>query len=279
MRDTLSTRLLGPADEPAVRDWLAVDPVASCLVATRVERAGLDPRRLGAELWGHGGPELDGLCLSGPTLVPLTDDADAVAAFAGQALRQGRRCSSIVGPQPAVEALWGQLIEHWGPAREERPDQPLMALRGSPRVAPDDAVRVVRPAELDVLLPACVAMFTEEIGLSPLGADGGRGYRARISELIATGRAFARIEGGEVVFKAELGALSAAVAQIQGVWVAPHRRGEGLAAAGVAAVATLAVPRCAPLVSLYVNRHNEAALRAYRRVGFEQVGTFMTVLF
>ena len=140
-------------------------------------------------------------------------------------------------------------------------------------------MRRVRSDELDILLPACVAMFTEEVGVSPIGSDSGRGYRGRIRELIGAGRAFARIEDGEVVFKAELGALSSGAAQIQGVWVAPHRRGEGLAAAGVAAVAAIAVPRMAPQVSLYVNQHNEPALRAYRRVGFEQVGTFMTVLF
>ena len=35
----------------------------------------------------------------------------------------------------------------------------------------------------------------------------------------------------------------------------------------------------APVVSLYVNAFNAPALATYRRVGFEQVGTFTTVLF
>ncbi|CAN5823605.1 GNAT family N-acetyltransferase [soil metagenome] len=275
----LACRLLGDADLPAVRALLAADPVAGCLVATRVERGSLDPRRLGGELWGHGEDRLDGVCLSGPNLVPLARNPAALSAFAHQALQQGRRCSSIVGLQPAVEVLWAALAEAWGPARELRPFQPLMSLPTAPRLRPDQGVRAVRLGELDLLLPACVAMFTEEIGQSPLGNDGGRSYRARVRDLIVGGRAFARFEDGEVVFKAELGALSSGAAQIQGVWVAPHRRGEGLAAAGVAAVAAIAVPRMAPQVSLYVNQHNEPALRAYRRVGFEQVGTFMTVLF
>lgn len=279
MTSTLACRLLGAADLPAVHDWLAADPVTNCLVATRVERVGLDPARLGAELWGYGDRQLTGLCLAGPNLVPLSGDPAALAAFAGRARQRGRRCSSIVGPQAAVEPVWNELGEHWGPAREVRPDQPLLQLAGTPRVTPDPAVRPVRPDELDLLLPAAVAMFTEEIGVSPLGADGGRGYRARVADLIATGRAFARIDRGEVVFKAEVGALSSGAAQIQGVWVAPHRRGQGLAAPGVAAVVALAVPRLAPVVSLYVNQHNVAALRVYDRVGFQRVGTFTTVLF
>jgi predicted GNAT family acetyltransferase len=35
----------------------------------------------------------------------------------------------------------------------------------------------------------------------------------------------------------------------------------------------------APLVSLYVNDYNAPARRAYERVGFRTVGTFMSVLF
>jgi len=58
-----------------------------------------------------------------------------------------------------------------------------------------------------------------------------------VAELIAGGRAFARFEGGDVVYKAEIGALSAKVGQIQGVWVHPDRRGHGLGASGTAAVA------------------------------------------
>ena len=35
----------------------------------------------------------------------------------------------------------------------------------------------------------------------------------------------------------------------------------------------------APAVSLYVNGHNHAARAAYEKAGFEQVGTFSTLMF
>jgi len=54
------------------------------------------------------------------------------------------------------------------------------------------------PDEIDILWPACVAMFTEEVGVSPTIGDGGASYRARLEQLIRSGRAFARIEDGEV---------------------------------------------------------------------------------
>lgn len=96
-------------------------------------------------------------------------------------------------------------------------------------MAGDPAVRRVSVAELDLLMPACVAMFTEEVGTSPLGNDHGAAYRARVRDLVLAGRAFARIEGGRVLFKAELGAVSVRACQIQGVWVDPSTAAAGSA--------------------------------------------------
>ena len=101
----------------------------------------------------------------------------------------------------------------------------------------------MRPAELETLLPAAVAMFTEEVGVSPLRVDGGAGYRARVAELVRAGQSLAWIEHGEVLFKAEIGAVSRAACQVQGVWVAPAHRGRGIGTAGTAAVVEYARTR------------------------------------
>ncbi len=121
-----------------------------------------------------------------------------------------------------------------------------------------------------MLLPASVAMFTEEVGVSPLGADGGAAYRARVAELIALGRAFARIEDGRVMFKAEIGAVTPHACQVQGVWVRPELRGRGFAVAGMAAVVQEALRTIAPVVSLYVNDFNAPARAVYRKVGLHR---------
>jgi predicted GNAT family acetyltransferase len=273
-------RVLGPRDLAEVRALLARDPVAGCFVAARVLDSGLDSWRLGGELWGW---DTDGVVTSllyvGANLVPVETTPDARRAFVDRCRRIGRRSSSIVGPADEVIALWSALAPVWGPAREVRPRQPLMALSGTPRVAADPAVRVVREDELDVLLPACVAMFTEEVGVSPLAGGAAQAYRARVAELVRQGRAFARIEGGRVLFKAEVGAVGDGVCQVQGVWVAPEERGRGLAAPGMAAVTLLSQRDIAPVVSLYVNDYNTAARRVYDRVGFTDAGLLATVLF
>jgi predicted GNAT family acetyltransferase len=277
---TSQTRVLDARDLDEVRELLAHDPVADVFVASRLEAGGLEPWRLGAELWGYGDRgRLEALCYSGANLVPVQASSEAVRAFADRARRQGRRCSSIVGPAPAVQELWRLLQPHWGWARELRPRQPVMAIDDDPLIPADPAVRLVEQHEIDILLPACVAMFTEEVGVSPLAGDGGALYRARVEELVAQRRAWARIEGRTVLFKAEIGAATRDVCQVQGVWVAPAHRGHGMGAAGTAAVVQQARALVAPVVSLYVNDFNLTARRAYEKVGFAQVGTFASVLF
>jgi predicted GNAT family acetyltransferase len=276
-----TARVLEPGDLDAALGVLNSDPVANAFVTSRVNVAGLDPWRLGGEMWGwYAAGKLTSLCYAGANLVPICATPDAVAAFAERARRSGRRCSSIVGPADATAELWSRLEPHWGPAREVRRHQPLMATRALPAgTAPDPAVRRVRKDEMEVILPACVAMFTEEVGVSPLAGDGGLLYQARVAELVSTGRAFARIEDGEVVFKAEIGAVTRHTCQIQGVWVAPSHRGRGLSESGMAAVLHYALRDIAPVASLYVNDFNAPARAAYRRVGFTEVGAFMSVLF
>lgn len=281
MLTTTHTKVLEPGDLEAALSVLDRDPVSNAFVASRVNVAGLDPWRLGGEMWGwYSGGRLTSLCYSGANLVPVCAGPEAVRAFAERARRSGRRCSSIVGPARPTAALWSLLEPSWGPAREVRARQPLMTTRALPAgVVPDPAVRRVRRDELDAIMPACVDMFTEEVGVSPLAAGGGLLYQARVAELVTTGRSFARIEDGKVVFKAEIGAVTRHACQIQGVWVAPERRGQGLSETGMASVLNFALRDVAPIVSLYVNDFNAPARAAYRRVGFTEVGAFMSVLF
>jgi predicted GNAT family acetyltransferase len=272
------SRILGPGHAAQVSRVLTADPVASCMIAARFEQVGMNEAAMGGQFWGIGGGR-DGLLFAGASMVPLAGDASAMRAFAHTAARRGRRCATILGPADRVLPLWERLEPRWGPARELRPDQPLMVCPTDPLGAADPYVRVVRPQEVDHYYPAAVAMFTEEVGVDPRGGDNGRSYRARIAELIAAGRAYARFDGDTVMFKAEVGSLSRSVALIQGVWVHPQLRGRGLAAPAMASVVRSIQRDLGRMPSLYVNDYNVRARRSYERIGFRQVGTFASVLF
>lgn len=275
-------RLVGERRVSVVRDvaalWRVLDenPVESCMVAARVADYGIEPNSLGGDLWTRDGVD-ESLCFAGANLIPLRGELIDLNAFADEAKSTARRCSSLVGRADLVLPMWQRLESAWGPARDVRDHQPLMAINTHPSCAIDPEVRQVRPEELDAYLVAAVDMFIGEVGIDPRLGDGGRGYRRRVASLIAAGRAWARFEHGEVIFKAEVGSQSPAVGQIQGVWVHPERRGLGLGTAGTATLAAVTVGS-GRIASLYVNNFNTVARAAYTRVGFKEVGTFATVL-
>ena len=277
---TVPIRQLGESERTMVEQILDRDPFAGAQIAERVASHGLNWWRADGRVYGYGpSRRIESLCWSGAHLVPVCATPSAVAAFADLLGAETRICSSIIGRSDAVLDLWSRLGGHWGPARDVRPRQPLLVADTDPPIAPDPDVRLIRPHEVDQLFPAAVAMYTEEVGVSPLADDGGRGYRRRVSELVRAKRAYGRFAGDRVIFKAELAIVTRRTAQVQGVWVDPEFRGRGLAAAAMAAVVHDALRRIAPTVSLYVNDYNTPARRVYARCGFRSEGTFATVLF
>ncbi|MGB6207718.1 GNAT family N-acetyltransferase [Mycobacterium sp.] len=263
-------------DQAAVRRVFDEDPVGSCMVAARVADHGIDPTSIGGELWTRRGAE-ESLCYAGANLIPLRGGPDDLQAFAEEAMSTSRRCSSLVGRAELVLPMWRRLEGAWGPARDVREHQPLLALDRMPGCMLDTDVRQVRPNELEPYLVAAIDMFIGEVGIDPRVGDGGLGYRRRVAGLIAAGRAWARFEDGEVIFKAEVGSQSPAVSQIQGVWVHPEWRGQGLGAAGTATLAAVIVGT-GRIASLYVNHFNAVARATYARVGFREIGSFATIL-
>jgi predicted GNAT family acetyltransferase len=275
-----NVRVLGPGDVADAARVLALDPVVNVFADYRTRITQLDPRWLGGEMWGYyEGDDLVSMCHVGANLVPVQAGPEACAAFVDKALRSRPHSSTIVGPRDAVSQIWAGLESSWQPPRDLRWDQPHMVARSSSGHAADRLVRRTRKDEVDTLYPACVAMYTEEVGVSP-ESDGGRDlYRARVTQLVSRGWSFSRIEDGRVLFKAEVACATPHACQIQGVYVDPEVRGRGLASAGMAAVVEACLSEVAPAVSLYVNAHNTSARKAYERAGFEQVGTFATIMF
>jgi RimJ/RimL family protein N-acetyltransferase len=273
-------RPLGGAD---LADFLALtdrNPTVNVFAAHRARTTRLESRLLGGEVWGrYVDGELVAGCHVGANLVPVETTLEDAGAFGERLLRRGRTVSTIVGPEAAVRALWHDLAPSWSPPRETRWRQPHMVADKPPLIDPDPLVRPSRPDDFSALYPACVAMYTEELGVSPELGGGAEGYRARVRQLIHFGWSFARYEQGRVVFKAEVAFATPSNAQVQGVWVTPDRRGQGLAAAGMAAVVDHVHRTVAPTVSLYVNEWNEPARRAYDKVGFRQTDTFSTIMF
>ncbi|MFW5474433.1 GNAT family N-acetyltransferase [Knoellia sp. CPCC 206450] len=223
---------------------------------------------------------LTSLCWASSNVVPVETTAADRALYAERMRRWRGRIASLLGPREEVVDLWDDLEPHWGRPRAIRAHQPMLATSTPPSalgVELDPRVRPARADEVDIVLPAAAHMFTAEIGYPPYTGSP-RSYRGSLAALIARGHTWVVVEDGEVVFKTDIGSLALGCAQLQGVWVAPHLRGQGLAVPMIASVVEQVMAGPAPLVSLYVNDFNAPALATYDRLGFAPVGDFTTVL-
>lgn len=273
-------RPLVRTDIQAVLDLALQDEISNCFLINRLQELQQYTWSLQNEfvVYEENG-KIESAVYSGANIIPLNTFEKSQIQFAQYLLDQPKRISSIVGSKEQVLSFW-QIFKPFMPSpREIRPTQPLLVIDDSPLVAPDQFVQPALMRDLDLLIPACVSMFTEEVGISPVGEISEKSYRNRVAEVINQRKMFARIENNQVLFKAEIGVSTDKVCQVQGVWVPPHLRGRNLGKSGMASVVNFARQNFAPKVSLYVNDYNHRAQFVYKSVGFQEHSTFATILF
>lgn len=275
----MRSRVLDQGDRALVTRLLDADPVGNCFVASRVD-AGVLRHDGQGELWGYPAHAPRSLLHVGANVVPVDADDEALDAFAAD-LGGWRSFVALVGPVDVAFGLWNRLVDVWPEvyehARVVRARQLLMACATPSRVEADPRVRPATASDFESYLAGAVHMYREELEEDPL-ATNPVGYRTYVRSLIDRGVAYAIVEDGRVIFKADLGAVSARVAQVQGVWVSPDLRGRGISVPAMAAV-TNAIIEQGRVASLYVNDFNKPAIASYRRVGYEVVGELASVLF
>ena len=273
-------RPLGPDDAERVDAALRPDPVGTVTLRSEIALGALHEGRLvGVEQGGSG--RLCAAVLTAPLLVPWIpdpQDCELVAAW----LRPGAgRIQLMVGARETTFALDRALRDRLPPPRLLRRDQPLYVIDRAGLIArPDPAppVRRARRDELASLVRAGAAMHREEVGFDPLAVDP-HGFRSRLLTLVDRGWAFVWTEGEAIVFKAECAAVTPEAVQLQGVWVAPERRGHGLGTRAMAALCGELLRSGSERVTLFVNDFNTRAIRVYERVGFTSAGTISSYLY
>lgn len=274
-------RALIHSDTSALRRLVEQDPVANVFMASQLDlHDSAVPSALGAHTAGYfaADGELLAACWVGSNVIPIAVSEQLASKFGSYLSSLGRKHASIYGPAEGVLGIFRQMQLDGSKAVEVRRCQPLLAINEESPIAAHPQLRQSSITDFDRILPAAAAMFEEEVGYSPYVA-GEDFYRRRVASLIRQGHSLSHLdEQGHVVFKADLGAVSRAVSQVQGVWLRPELRGQGLSHAYMAAVVKLA-RRLTPTVSLYVNDYNQRAYASYLHVGFKRVGTFATVLF
>ncbi|HEX6761717.1 MAG TPA: GNAT family N-acetyltransferase [Gaiellaceae bacterium] len=239
-----------------------------------VERVFLEDvarRGLGRFLAAGEDGELSALCHVGANIVP---SGSGCGAFAGHVARADARM--LIGEAGAVAELWNAARSQLPRAREDRPGQPVFAMRAPPAAGESG----LRPATLDDvsrLVPACAAAHELELGIDPLARNPDE-FRWRTAAQVEEGRSWVWLEDDVVRFKAEASAWTPFAIQLQQVWVDPQARGRGFGARGLADLIRLLLATT-PVVTLFVRADNAPAIALYEAVGMERELEYRSVLF
>ena len=275
----LAATLLEPLSRVArteVVSYLSRRPYENAFLQWVVEGGlGMSTAYESVVVWRSYNRLVGGVAFFGPQITFAADDVAAIDAFAIEA-RERAIARMIVGPRYITNHFWARVKSWYRKPSLVRASQPIYALDHSPSGRDDVAVRQARASDLEIVAANSAEMMIGELGYDP--REHRTNFMHGISRLIERGWWWVWIENGELLFQCNIGSKTARTAQVQGVWTPPQQRGQGHATKAMRAICRRLL-NDVPTLSLYVNDFNEKAIELYKRVGFERVGEFSTLLF
>lgn len=181
----------------------------------------------------------------------------------------------IIGEQAQTSRFWNYYAEV-GQEMRLFCRELLFQLRYPVEVYPP--VPGLRPATMDELEPLMAVhaeMALEESGVNPLEVDP-EGFRQRCARRIEQGRAWAYVEKGRLIFKADVISQTPEVTYLEGVYVSPEERGRGYGVRCLSQLGRHLLPH-AKSICVLVNERNRAAQALYRKARYKLDGVYDTV--
>lgn len=136
-------------------------------------------------------------------------------------------------------------------------------------------LRQATAADLPQILRVQAAMAVAECGVNPLTTDP-EGFRSRCARRIERGRIWVLVEGGKLLFKADVMAETPESIYIEGVYVNRRHRQRGQGRRCLLTLGRIFLSR-SDSVCLLVNERNVVAQSFYYSVGYKLRGLYDTI--
>lgn len=217
---------------------------------------------------------LEGVALVGhATLLETTTDR-ALEALAEVA----QTCTSahmIMGEKERIEDFWDYYAEaglHMRHFCRELLFELQWPIEAQEEVS---GLRLATSDELELIIPVHAQMAFEESDVNPLERDP-EGFRQRCVRRIEQGRTWVWIDGGEMVFKADIVSDTSSVIYLEGVWTNSGRRSQGYGLRCMSQLARILLLRTQS-VCVLVNEKNAKARNFYQRAGYKLRAVYDTI--
>lgn len=217
---------------------------------------------------------LEGVALIGHATLFETRSAEALAAFANLA-QTCSRTHMLLGELEKVESFWDCYAEG-GQAPRLMARELLFELRFPVEVKkPVRGLRQATLRDLELVMPVQAEMAYIESGINPLEKDA-KGFRLRCARRIEQGRVWVVIENERLIFKTEILSETSEIAYLEGVYVAPEERRQGMGIRCLSQLSRNLLARFKAL-SLLVNEQDKEAAAFYLKVGFKLRSQYDTI--
>ena len=217
---------------------------------------------------------LEGVALVGHFTLAEARTDEALAAFARLA-QSHPRVHMMCGDPDKIERFW----RHYGEGGQE----PRLICRElffeqrtpDAGAAPVEGLRRATASDLDLIAPVNARMILDESGVNPLAVDP-EGFRARLLHRVECGRVWVWVEGGRLVFKADVIAETPEAIYLEGVHVHPEERLRGYGARCMAQLVRTLLARTES-VCLVVNEQHKDAQQFFIKSGFKLRGLYESI--
>lgn len=274
----VTTYALTEGERKEVLAFLAERPLHTVCMAGLIRDNGVESALNRGTFYGCRNSEgrLEGVALIGHATVL---DARTRRAFVEFALvaQVATRTHMIMGETDAIEEFWGHYADA-GRKMRRACRELLFELRHAVEPAGDE-IEGLRPAtveDLDLVVPVHAGLAEAESGINPLDVDP-EGFRARCLHRIEQGRVWLIVgDDGRLLFKADVQAQTPEVVYLEGIYVNPAERGNGLGRACLKQLSSDLLLRTRS-ICLLANEENQRAHSFYRMCGFKLRGVYDTI--
>lgn len=218
--------------------------------------------------------KLSGVALIGHAIFIEARSEAAIENLAALAQRFAR-AHMIMGEQEITERFWRYYRDGGQPAYRICREALLEIDAPPTQFGPQTDLRTARVDDLNLIVPVHAALAFEESGINPLSVDAD-GFRARCRRRIEQGRVFLLVEGGQLIFKADVISETPEVIYVEGLYVSPEHRGRGAGTRCLQHMSRDLLRRTKSIVGL-VNENKPEALRFLTKVGFTRRSTYVTI--
>jgi predicted GNAT family acetyltransferase len=265
-------------DRDEVLAFLNFRPVHTVVMTSFIQDNGIESDLNRGKFYGYYNTSgrLEGVALIGHSTLVEARSEKALKALAFKARDPETPIHLIMSSGQEAEEFWGHYSDG---IREPRLTcTELLFELHFPFLVPD-CDREIREAtmdELEQVAEAQAAIALMESGVDPLERDR-EGFLKRCARRIEQGRTFVVVENNKLVFKADIVAETNETVYLEGVYVAPEFRGQGIGS-GCLAELTLDILKRVPNVCMLSNINFIDAHLSYIRAGFRNTD-FCTTLF